>query len=170
MVNLEVKTGWGQQNSENYQWAKHVKQKKLGGTNAHKMSPDIQHASQWQVPMFRKSLVIRIPMTEPSVPRWVKKPSFLRKIVVSNSIATFIIKTTLRLSVRTIRMFSHHLSYVHYFPRMPGDSNMIHSTDFLSPHWFTVACLHLFSSQVGVGVIMFSLFICKNELVKRGIN
>lgn len=86
--------------------------------------------------MLPEFVVISIPMTELSVPRLDEKPSFLRKIIVSNSIATVILKTILRLIVTkgTFRTFSHHLSYVHYIPRLPGDSNMIHSTDFLSPH------------------------------------
>lgn len=57
-------------------------------TNARKMSPDIQYASQWQVPMVPESLVISIPMMELSVPKLDEKPSFLRKIIVGNSIVS----------------------------------------------------------------------------------
>lgn len=66
------------------------------------MSPNIQYFSQWQVPMFPESLVIR--MTKFSVPSLDKETTFLGKIIVSDSIATVILKTILRPKSKT-RMF-----------------------------------------------------------------
>lgn len=61
--------------------------------------------------MSLKSLVIRI--TKASVPSLDKEPSFLEKIIVSDSIATVILKTILWPTNKRamFRMFSQHLSY-----------------------------------------------------------